>query len=145
MQHMSVSFVSLRSTRVHLQNNIFILGKVMENHCDMAYQKSAKSSFRKKFVYITWPCPFKLYFRSHEISWLFGNRWVEFPLIQLSDIMYMLKEIPGESVNTKGIFACHLGTFFKVPQRDSFQKIAYRIWTEWPISARQISKNSRTC
>ena len=37
IQHMSVSFVSLRSSRVHLQNNTFILRKIVENLCDMAY------------------------------------------------------------------------------------------------------------
>ena len=36
----------------------FILRKVVENYCDMAYQKYCKSSFRKKFVYISLPCPF---------------------------------------------------------------------------------------
>ena len=39
---MSVSFVSLRNTRVHLQNNTFILRKVVENHCDMACYKYCK-------------------------------------------------------------------------------------------------------
>ena len=53
IQHMSVSVVSLRSTRVHLQNNSFHFGKVVANLCDMADQNTAKSSFRKKFVYIT--------------------------------------------------------------------------------------------
>ena len=43
VQHMSVSFVSLRSSRVHLQNNTFILRKIVENLCDMAYQNTAKS------------------------------------------------------------------------------------------------------
>ena len=36
-KHMSVSFVSLRNSRVHLQNNSFILRKIVENLCDMAY------------------------------------------------------------------------------------------------------------
>ena len=39
VQHMSVSVGSLRSTRVHLRDSTFILRKVVENHCDMAYQK----------------------------------------------------------------------------------------------------------
>ena len=52
VQHTSVSSVSLRSSRVHLQNNTFILRKLVKNLCDMAYQNTAKSSFRKKFVYI---------------------------------------------------------------------------------------------
>ena len=41
-RHMSVSFVSLRSTRVHLQNTTLILRKVVENQCDMTYQKYRK-------------------------------------------------------------------------------------------------------
>ena len=36
---MSVLFVSLRNTRVHLQNKTFILRNGLENHSDMAYQK----------------------------------------------------------------------------------------------------------
>ena len=36
---MSVSFVSLQSTRVHLQSNIFIFRKGVETHCDMAKKK----------------------------------------------------------------------------------------------------------
>ena len=42
VRHMSVSFVSLRSSRVHLQNNTFILRKTAESLCDMAYQKYCK-------------------------------------------------------------------------------------------------------
>ena len=53
VQHMSVSVVPLRSTRVHLQNKTFILTKAVENHSDIAYQITVKSSLRKKFVYIT--------------------------------------------------------------------------------------------
>ena len=45
---MSVSFVSLRSTRVHLRNNTFILRKIVENHCDMAYQKHCKIVISKE-------------------------------------------------------------------------------------------------
>ena len=37
VQHKSVSFDSLRSSRVHLQNNTFTLRKMIENLCDMAY------------------------------------------------------------------------------------------------------------
>ena len=39
VQHMSVSFVSLRSTRVHLQINT---RKVVENHCDITFKKYCK-------------------------------------------------------------------------------------------------------
>ena len=42
MHHMSVLFGSLRKSRVHFQSNIFILRKVMENLCDMAYQEHCK-------------------------------------------------------------------------------------------------------
>ena len=58
-QHMNVSFVALRSSRVNLQNSSFILNKIVENFCDMPVKNTAKSSFHKKFVYITWPGPFK--------------------------------------------------------------------------------------
>ena len=34
VQHMGVSFVTLRSTRFNLQNNTFILRKVVESQCD---------------------------------------------------------------------------------------------------------------
>ena len=40
--HMSVWFVSLKNLRVHLQNNTYILRKVVENVCDMYYQKYCK-------------------------------------------------------------------------------------------------------
>ena len=33
-------FISLENSRVHLQNNTYILRKVLENLCDMDYQKS---------------------------------------------------------------------------------------------------------
>ena len=48
VQHMSVSFVSLRSSRVHLHNNTFILRKVVENLFDMAYQKYCKIVISKE-------------------------------------------------------------------------------------------------
>ena len=38
VQHMSVSFASLRSTRVYVQNSTFILRKILKNPCDLAYQ-----------------------------------------------------------------------------------------------------------
>ena len=41
-QRKSASFVSLGNKGVHLQNNTFILRKVVENLCDMAYQKYCK-------------------------------------------------------------------------------------------------------
>ena len=44
----SVSFVSLRSSRVHLQNNTFILRKIVANLCDMAYQKYSKMVISKE-------------------------------------------------------------------------------------------------
>ena len=48
VQHMSVSFVSLRGSRVHLQNNTFILRKIVENLSDMAYQKYCKIVISKE-------------------------------------------------------------------------------------------------
>ena len=42
VHHMSVSFVPLRNSRVHLPNNTFILRKVVENLCDRNYQKYCK-------------------------------------------------------------------------------------------------------
>ena len=56
-QHTSVSFVSLRNTRVYLQKNTFILRKVVENHCDMAYQKCCKIAVSKEgcLHYVTLP------------------------------------------------------------------------------------------
>ena len=57
VQHKSVSFVSLRSSRVHLQNNTFILRKVVESLCDMAYQNYCKIVISKEVClhYVTLP------------------------------------------------------------------------------------------
>ena len=54
---MNVSFVSLRSTRVHLQNNTFVLRKEVESHCDMAFQKYYKIGVSKEVClhYVTLP------------------------------------------------------------------------------------------
>ena len=58
VQHMSVSFVSLRSTRVHLQNNTFILRKTVESLCDMAYQEDCKNHlFERSFFTLRDPAP----------------------------------------------------------------------------------------
>ena len=52
---MSVSFVSLRSARVHLQTNIFIFKKVVEGHCNIAYQIYCKIVVSKEIClyYVT--------------------------------------------------------------------------------------------
>ena len=52
-----LSFVSLRSVRVHLQNNTFILKKAMENNGYMAYQKYCKIVVSKEVClpYVTLP------------------------------------------------------------------------------------------
>ena len=42
LQRMSVWFISLENSRVHLRNNTYILRKVVENLCDTDYQKSWK-------------------------------------------------------------------------------------------------------
>ena len=42
IQHMSVSFISLQSSRVHLQNSTVILRNIVEDLCDMADQKYCK-------------------------------------------------------------------------------------------------------
>ena len=57
VQHMSVSFVSLRSSRVHLQNNTFILRKTVEGLCDMADQKYCRIVISKEVSlhYVTQP------------------------------------------------------------------------------------------
>ena len=44
-RHMSVSFVSLESSKVRLQNCTVILRNIVEDLCDTAYQNTAKSSF----------------------------------------------------------------------------------------------------
>ena len=49
----SVGFVSLQNSGVHLRNNIFILIKVVENLLIWTIKNTSKSSFRKKFVFIT--------------------------------------------------------------------------------------------
>ena len=46
------------NARVHIHNKTYTLRKVVENLCDMNYQNTEKSSFHKKFGYITQPCPF---------------------------------------------------------------------------------------
>ena len=57
VQLMNVSFVSLRSSRVHLQNNTFILRKVVEYLYDMAHQKCCKIVVSKDVClqYVTLP------------------------------------------------------------------------------------------
>ena len=61
VQHMSVSFVSLRRSRVHFQNNAFILRKIMENHCDMADQKYCKIVVSKEVLFtLRDPAPLSL-------------------------------------------------------------------------------------
>ena len=48
VQHMSVSFVSLQSSRVHLQSGTVILGNIVEDLCDTAYQKYCKIVISKE-------------------------------------------------------------------------------------------------
>ena len=55
---MSVSFVAQRNSRAHLENNTFILNKGVKSSVIWPIENTAKSMFRKKFVYITWPSPF---------------------------------------------------------------------------------------
>ena len=56
VQLMSVSFLSLRSSRVHLQNNTFILRKTVEISAIWPIKSTAKSSFRKNCLhYVTLP------------------------------------------------------------------------------------------
>ena len=59
VQQMSVSFVSLQSSRVHLQNNTFILSKIIDNLCNMAYQNTAKLSFPRTLFTLCDPTPLK--------------------------------------------------------------------------------------
>ena len=76
IQHMSVSFVSLRSSRVRLQNNTFILKKKQwKVSVIWPIKSTAKSSFRNKFVYITWPCPFKLGRVRSNSGWVTSEAW----------------------------------------------------------------------
>ena len=57
VQHMSVSFVSLRSSRVRLQNSTVILRNIVEDPCDTAYQKYFKIVISKEVClhYVTLP------------------------------------------------------------------------------------------
>ena len=57
IQHMSVSFVSLQSSRVHLQNSTVILKDIVEDLCDMADQKYCEIVFSKEVClhYVTLP------------------------------------------------------------------------------------------
>ena len=57
VQHMSVSFVSLRSSRAHLQNSTVILRNIVEDLCDTAYQKCCKIVISKEVClhYVTLP------------------------------------------------------------------------------------------
>ena len=57
VQHMSVSFVSLQSSRVHLQNSTVILRNIVEDLCDVAYQKYCKIVISKEVClhYVTLP------------------------------------------------------------------------------------------
>ena len=53
VQHISVSFVSLQSSRVRLQNSTVILRNIVKISVIRPIKNTAKSSFRKKFVYVT--------------------------------------------------------------------------------------------
>ena len=57
VQHMRVSFVSLQSLRVCLQNSTVILRNIVEDLCDMAYQKYCKIVLLKEVClhYVTLP------------------------------------------------------------------------------------------
>ena len=57
IQHMSVSFVSLQSSRVHLQSSTVKLGNIVEDLCDTAYQKYFKIVISKEVClhYVTLP------------------------------------------------------------------------------------------
>ena len=57
VQHMSVSFVSLQSSRVRLQNRTVILRNIVEDLCDTAYQKYCKIVISKEvcLYYVTLP------------------------------------------------------------------------------------------
>ena len=57
VERMSISLDSLRSSRVHLQNNTFILRKKVENLGDLAYQKYCKIVISKELcLYYVTPC-----------------------------------------------------------------------------------------
>ena len=57
VQHMSVSFVSLQSSRVRLQNSTVILRNIVEDLYDTAYQKYCKIVISKEvcLYYVTLP------------------------------------------------------------------------------------------
>ena len=57
VQHMSVSFVSLQSSRVHLQSSTVILRNIVEDLCAMAYKKYCKIIISKEVClhYVTLP------------------------------------------------------------------------------------------
>ena len=48
---MSVSFFSLRNSRVHLQNYSFILRKEVENLRDMGYQKILQNTYFERSLF----------------------------------------------------------------------------------------------
>ena len=58
VQHMSVSFVSLRSSRVYFQNNAFILRKVVGNLCDMAFLQNRR--FERSLFTLCDPAPLRM-------------------------------------------------------------------------------------
>ena len=51
VQHMSVSFVSRQSSRVHVQSSTVILRNKVEDLCDTAYQKYCKIVISKVCLY----------------------------------------------------------------------------------------------
>ena len=57
VQHMRVSFVSLQGSKVCLQNSTVILRNIVEDLCDMAYQKYCKIVISKEVClhYVTLP------------------------------------------------------------------------------------------
>ena len=61
VQHMSVSFVSLQSLRVHLQNSTVILRNIVEDLCDTAYQKYCNRHVARSLFTLRDPAPFMSY------------------------------------------------------------------------------------
>ena len=109
----------------------------LEIFCRKPLSKTCKNERKQqaKFPFVLLPSNYDSWIRSCSLSsWENG-----IPLNMLFTLggklfnppkrKHVLKRAESHhcEVNTLGIFACNFSTFFKVSQRDSFWKIAYRI------------------
>ena len=105
---MGVLFVSLQSSRAHLQNNIFILRKIVENLCEMAHQKYSKIVISKEVClhYVIQPllkgiprklnaCKGSYRYPDRKAVYVSPQKSFPFPRSQFSNARYREKHLDG--------------------------------------------------